>query len=330
MAMLSIDDILPILVSPASHQGLERDETHLVTLDSRGVEVAENLGLIGFPAGLRVSTDRARELAPRDLMVIAGGSQGEPLSAMARIAAGRHRDVSVDAGDLVIYSARMIPGNEKRIGAMIDQLLIAGADVVTQADAPVHVSGHGSAGDLAQLIEWVRPRYLIPIHGEYRQLSAHARLARELGIAPDRVLLARSGDRVTLTTERLAIEGRVPAGRRFVDGAGNIVSAEVMRERRQIAGDGIVIPVVTLNRETGEIAGVPSIVSRGFAPGDNGQQPELMREAERIVAGVTAERSVDGRIDVTELEDRITTELRRFLRRRTQRQPLIVPVVKEL
>jgi len=294
------------------------------------VEIAESLGLVGFPAGLRVSPDRVMQLAPRNTMVIASGSQAEPLSAMARIAAGRHHEVEVEPGDLVIHSARVIPGNERNIGALIDQLLIKGADVVTQAEAAVHVSGHGAADDLAQLIEWVRPRYVIPIHGEYRHLSAHARLARARGIAPDSVLLARSGDRVTLTAERLAIEGSVPTGRMLVDAAGSAVPPGLVQERRQIAGDGIVVPVVTLDRETGTLTGNPSIVSRGFTASSNGQQTALMLEAERFVATLSPERGPDGRIDVRELEERIETELRRFLRRRTQRQPLIVPLIKEL
>jgi ribonuclease J len=296
----------------------------------RHVDVAERLGLIDLPPDLRVAPENVMQLDPRRAMIVASGSQGEPLSAMARIAVGRHPQIELGPADLMIHSARQIPGNEKNISRMINDLLRRGAEVVTPAEAAVHVSGHGAQDDLRHVLELLRPRFLIPIHGEYRQLAAHARLAVECGLPRDRVQLADSGDVITLDEQRITIEDRVPVGRVFVDGTLSEVHPAVLRDRRQIASDGIVVPIVAVQRESGELHGYPAIVARGFAPIAEGGNGSLMHEARKVVADSLADATPEERADEALLRVHIGNELKRFLRRRTKRRPLIIPVILEL
>jgi ribonuclease J len=291
-------------------------------------EVAERLGLLRFPAGLRVDPQTAMNL-PRDrALILVTGSQGEPMSALARIAVDEHRDARIEDGDLVIHSARTIPGNEKSIGRMINHILRRGAEVVTQADAPVHVSGHPAREELKLLLRLLRPKFLIPIHGEYRQLLEHARIGREAGLADDAVVLADSGDVIALTESSCSVEDRVAVGQVFIDDALEVVDISVLRDRRRIAGDGIVLTVIAVDRRTGSANGTPEIVSRGFLPEDG--DDAVLQEARRVVSQSLSDATPEERSDEGLLKARIATDLKRFLRRRTQRRPLIVPVLVEM
>ena len=290
-------------------------------------EAATRLGLLRVPAGSRVEIERAMDLPGERALVLATGSQGEPMSALARIAVDRHREARIEEGDLVIHSARTIPGNEKSIGRMINHLMRRGADVVTEADARVHVSGHPAQEELKQLLQLLRPRYLIPIHGEYRQLRAHARLGREAGLPPDRVLLAESGNVIALDGSSCTIVDQVEVGQVFIDATLEEVDLSVLRDRRHIAGDGIVVPVVAVHRESGAVNGTPEIVSRGFV---SEADDAILDEATRVVAGSVSDASPEERTDEGLLKARIHADLKRFLRRRTQRRPLIIPVIVEL
>jgi ribonuclease J len=297
---------------------------------ARHVDEAERLGLLPLPAGTRVSADAAASLAPERLLLVVGGSQGEPGSAMARIAVGRHRQVTIGPGDLVIHSARRIPGNEKSIARMINHLLRRGAEVVTASEAAVHVSGHAARDELRQIIELLRPRFLVPIHGEYRQLAAHARLAVEAGLEPRSVQLADSGDVIALEPGSVAVVDRVHVGQVFIDAELDEVDLSVLRDRMRIAGDGIVVPVVAVKRESGALSSSLEIMARGFVPiGDDGD-PQLLAEARRVVAETLADASPEERGDEGLLRARIQAALRRFLRRRTNRRPLVIPVIVEL
>ncbi len=291
-------------------------------------EVAERLGLLRFPAGHRVEPEAAMDLPPEKALFVATGSQGEPMSALARIAVDEHREARVEDGDLVIHSARTIPGNEKSVGRMVNHLLRRGADVVTRADAPIHVSGHPAREELKLLLRHLRPRFLVPIHGEYRHLLAHARLGREAGLEADAVVVADSGDVVALGASSCEIVDRVPVGQVFIDETLEEVDLDVLRDRRRIAGDGIVVTVVAVDRESGAINGTPEIVARGFVPGDD--DAGLLADARSVVVSALADATPEERADEGLLKARVQTELRRFLRRRTQRRPLIVPVVVEL
>jgi ribonuclease J len=230
----------------------------------------------------------------------------------------------------VIHSARVIPGNEKSIGRMINHLLRRGAEVVTAADAPVHVSGHASQEELALLLRILRPRFFVPIHGEYRQLSAHAQLARDAGIDPDCVLLADSGDVIEVGEERISTSGRVHVGQVMIDSEMDEVDLSVLRDRRRIAGDGVVVPVVAVNRDNGEVTLSAEIVSRGFVPGGEQGDDALLLDARRVVIEALSGISLEERTDEGLLRAKVQSELKRFLRRRTQRRPLVIPVIVEL
>lgn len=293
------------------------------------VEVAERLGLLRFPPGLRVAPEDVMDLPRERTLIVATGSQGEPMSALARIAVGKHRQIKLEDDDLVIHSAREIPGNEKSIGRMIDHLMRRGASVITARDAPIHVSGHPSAGELASLIDMVRPRFLVPIHGEYRQLKAHVDVARKSGMDARSVLLAESGDIIALRENDISIADRVHVGQVFIDAAQDEVEQSHLRDRRRSAWDGIVVAVVAVDRDGGAIADYPQIVTRGFVP-EAGDDDELTVEARRIVVASLAEATPEERRDEAMLKAKIQTDLKRFLRRRTQRTPLIIPVIVEL
>lgn len=253
------------------------------------------------------------------------------MSALARIALSRHRDVAVEPGDRVVFSARAIPGNEKSIGRMIDHLLRRGAEVITPADAPVHVSGHPSRDELQQLLQLARPRFLIPIHGEYKHLHAHARLGREVGMGASRVRVVESGDVIVLNERRVDVGERVHVGKIFIDGSLDRVERSLIQDRRRSAGDGIVVAVVAVDREGGAVSGFPEIVTRGFVPDSDGEgEGEVVQELKNLLIASLAEASPEERANEAMLRVRIHTELKRFLRRRTRRQPLIIPVIVEM
>ena len=293
-------------------------------------EIAEEHGLLPLPPDVRVPPERITGLPANEVLVVAAGSQGEPLSAMARIAVGSHKHVEIGEGDLVIHSAREIPGCGKSIARMINHLLRRGAEVCTAAEAPVHVSGHAAQDELRQLLQLLRPRYVIPIHGEYRQLSAHARLAVECGIDASRVQLADSGDVIAVDGQGISVVDRVHVGQVFIDATLDEVDLSVLHDRRRIAGDGIVVPVVAVHRESGAANGYPEIMARGFVPISDDPTGDVMAEARRVVAASLAAATAEERSDEGLLRARIQTELKRFLRRRTNRRPLVIPVILEL
>jgi ribonuclease J len=294
-------------------------------------DVAQQLGLLRFAPGQRVAAGDAMGLPRERVLIVVTGSQGEPMSALARIAVARHRDVAVEPGDRIVFSARSIPGNEKSIGRMIDHLLRRGAEVITPADAPVHVSGHPSRDELQQLIQLARPRFLIPIHGEYKHLHAHARLGREVGMGASRVRVAESGDVIVLNERRVDVGERIHVGKIFIDGSLDRVDRSLIKDRRRSAGDGIVVAVVAVDREGGAVSGFPEIVTRGFVPDSDGEgEGEVVQELKNLLIASLAEASPEERADEVLLRTRIHTELKRFLRRRTRRQPLIIPVIVEM
>jgi len=261
---------------------------------------------------------------------VVSGTQGEWRSALARIAAEQHREIRVEPGDLVVHSARSIPGNEKGIARMINQLMRRGAQVITAAERPVHVSGHASRSELQLLVQLLRPRFLVPIHGEYRQLQAHARLAVDCGMESSRVQLADSGDVILLSEESISVEDRVQVGRVFVDADQSKVDWEILRDRRKIAGGGIVVPVIAVHRETGKVRGTPRMVVRGVAASGDPETDGTLEQAREVVAEALAGATEEERADEGLLQARIQSELKRYLRRRMQRPPLIIPVIVEL
>jgi ribonuclease J len=292
-------------------------------------ETALELGLLRLPGVTRIDPASLRDGFASRALVFVSGSQGEPLSALSTISHGEHRDVSAGPGDTVVLSARAIPGNERGVSRLISNLFRLGCDVVHPGTAKVHVSGHGSRDDLVELLLRTRPRYLVPVHGEYRMLAQHQRLAVQAGIPADRVLLAEDGDVLSVSERGARREGRIEAGRVLLDrGGASEIEDEVVRDRRQLSSEGIVVPIVVIDRRTGQLESPPEIVTRGIV--DDDQARELADEAGRLLAGAIDGRPLEERLDSELTRERVRDELRRFFKRRTQRRPMVIPVVMEV
>jgi ribonuclease J len=295
-------------------------------------EAAQRLGYLRLPGGRVIRDSDVESLPPSQVLCVATGSQGEPFAAMSRIAIDDHRYVKVASGDTVVFSARSIPGNEKPIGHVMNHLARRGAEVIYEGIKHVHVSGHGSEEELKLMLSLVRPRHFIPIHGEFRQLSQHARVAERVmaGTAPPlKVMLMENGDVLRFEGDDVRVSGKAPAGRTLIDasGAGEVLD-EVLRDRRHLAEDGLVVPVVAINKQTGSIEGDPDVVSRGLA--HDAASTDLLREGAKLVGDVIQGASVEERTDQGLIKEKIRIELRRFFKKRSGRRPLIVPVIMEV
>jgi ribonuclease J len=292
-------------------------------------EVALDLGLLRLSEGARIAPGSLSTEAGARALVFVSGSQGEPLSALSMIGVGEHRDVAAGPGDTVVLSARAIPGNERTVSRLISNLFRLGCDVVHPGTARVHVSGHGGQGDLVELLRATRPRYLVPVHGEYRMLAQHARLAVAAGIAADRVLVAEDGDVLSLSPAGARREARTAAGRVLLDrGGASEVEELVVRDRRHLSAEGIVVPIVVVDRQTGHLESPPEIVTRGMV--DPEEAAELGEEAAHLLASTLDARPPEERLDASLTRERVRETLRRFYKRRTQRRPMVIPVVMEV
>jgi ribonuclease J len=292
----------------------------------KNVNIARNLGYVDVPDDLLVKPTELAELAPAETMIVCTGSQGEPTSAMTRIAFRDHPHVEVEAGDTVIFSARSIPGNELRIHDSINRLAKIGAEVLHEENAAVHASGHGHADEIQTILELLRPRNLMPVHGEFRMLAAHARLARDMGIPEERIVLAENGSVVELSDGVARIVDQVSVGSTFVDGV-NVgdVRDVALRDRRHLAEDGVLIVVATLGEDNGRVAASPEVISRGFA------EPGPLFDEARDEAGRVLDRCV--RDDVLELkliQEHLHDALGQLVYDRTGRRPMILPVIVEV
>jgi ribonuclease J len=291
------------------------------------VGVASRLGYLDLPDGLLINVEQMEDYPPEKLTIITTGSQGEPMAALTRIAMGEHRQIEVVPGDTVIISASPIPGNERFIGRTINQLFRQGAEVIYHAVSGVHVSGHASQEELKLMLNLISPRYFIPIHGEYRMLVQHARLAEDVGLSPENVMIAEIGDMIEIAATKFEKVAKVEAGSIMVDGLGvGDVGAVVLRDRQQLAQDGILVVVVTIDKETGEILAGPEFVSRGFV---------YVRESERLFE--EAKQRVQVALESCEpsfeewnvLKNQVRNTLSGFFWERTRRRPMILPVVME-
>jgi ribonuclease J len=291
-------------------------------------EVALDLGLLRLSDGARITPGMIAAPGGEKAVVFVSGSQGEPLSALSMVSLGEHRDVAAGPGDTVVLSSRAIPGNERTVSRLISNLFRLGCDVVHSGTAKVHVSGHGSREDLVELLLRVRPRFLVPVHGEYRMLAQHARLATAAGIPSERVLVAEDGDVLRLSPLGVRREPRVPAGRVLLDRGASEVEDVVVRDRRHLSSEGIVVPIVVVDRQTGHLESPPEIVTRGIV--DAEEAAELAEEAGRLLEGALSCRPVEERLDPQMTRERVRDELRRFYKRRTQRRPMVIPVVMEV
>jgi ribonuclease J len=294
-------------------------------------QIAQRLGYLRIPAGVQIRDSEVMGYPAQDVLCLSTGSQGEPMSALSRIAINDHRHVKIGPDDTVVLSARAIPGNEKAIGRVVNHVARRGADVIHEGIKHVHVSGHGSEEELKLMLSLVRPRYFVPVHGEYRQLSQHARVAGKVFAGRDprpEILLAENGDIVQFDGAGARLAGKATVGRVLIDGTRTgEVADEVLRDRRHLAEDGLVVPVIAINRQTGAIEGVPEIITRGFVMDGS---PELLADGVRVLSDVVEQASLEERTDQGLIKEKLRVELRRFLRKRSGRRPFVLPVIMEI
>jgi ribonuclease J len=303
-----------------------------VAFVGRGVmensEIAQRLGYLRMPAGVQIRDSDVRSYPAQDVVCICTGSQGEPQAALPRIAIDDHRHVRLEPEDVVVFSAREIPGNEKAIGRVMNHIARRGAEVVYEGIKHVHVSGHGSEEELKLMLSLVRPRYFVPIHGEYRQLARHARVAARVS-RQTKVLLAENGDLISFDASGGRLDGKVPAGRTLIDGTrSGEVGDEVLRDRRHLSGDGLVVPVVAIGRQSGALEETPDIITRGFVL--DARTEALLKEIPSLLAATLEGASVEERTDPGLIKEKIRVDLQRFFRKRSGLRPLVLPVIMEI
>jgi ribonuclease J len=303
-----------------------------VAFIGRGVidnsEIAQRLGYLRIPAGVALRDSEVRNFPAQDVVCICTGSQGEPQAALPRIAIDDHRHVKLGPDDVVVFSAREIPGNEKAIGRVMNHIARRDALVISDTDKHVHVSGHGSEEELKLMLSLVRPQHFVPIHGEYRQLARHARVAARVARGT-KVLLAENGDVIRFDDEGGRLDGKVPAGRILIDGTrSGEVGDEVLRDRRHLSGDGLVVPVVTIGKQSGGLEETPDVITRGFVL--DARTEALLREIPSLLAATLEGASVEERTDPGLIKEKIRVDLQRFFRKRSGLRPLVLPVVMEI
>ncbi|MBU2498319.1 MAG: ribonuclease J [Proteobacteria bacterium] len=288
--------------------------------------IAKEQGFLDIPSETEISEATIKQLPDHEVVIITTGSQGEPLSSLTRMAQNRHKRVRIKAGDTVILSSRFIPGNEKAITAIINSLYRLGAEVVYEKVSDIHSSGHAYREELKLMLSLVRPRHFIPIHGEYRHLVKHIQLAQETGISPERLILAENGAVIHFEDGIAGVADQVHAGRVLVDGKGvGDVGDLVLKDRRRLSGDGVVVVLLAVDDQTGEIIYGPDIISRGFVFEDIGGY--LLEEAKCIVLEVLDEIENPRHLDWTVVGQDVKRRLKRFFYDIIERRPLILPVI---
>jgi ribonuclease J len=297
-----------------------------MVLNSR---LARELGYLTIPAGLEINVGELERLPPQETIIITTGSQGEPLSALARIALEAHKQIHIKKGDLVILSSKFIPGNERAITTVINNLYRLGAEVVYQEVADIHVSGHASQEELKLLLNLTRPRYFIPIHGEMRHLVKHGHLARAVGIPEDRILLAQDGHRIRFDSQGAVLAEKVDTGRVFVDGKGvGDVSRIVLRDRRHLAADGLVIAYAAVDPTARKIVTEPDLITRGFTLEE--EQAPLLEQARKIFQEIVLRGLSEPTQDWLEIQAQAGKALRKFFFKLLERRPMILPLILTL
>jgi ribonuclease J len=299
---------------------------------TESTEIAQDLGYIEIPGNLFIHPGQIKDYAPGQVCILISGTQGEPMSALSRAAVDNHKHAKIERGDTVVLSSRIIPGNEKAIYRVIDHLFRRDAHVIYEdgTKPPVHVSGHASQEELKLLINLVRPRYFIPIHGEYRQLKLHAELAASMRGAVGNVMTIESGEVLEFDELGARKSGTVPVGRVCIDSGStaDVVEDLIIKDRRHLSEDGFVLPIIAINKLIGQVESVPEIVMRGFAgaPSDNGFVSEARDTVMRTLELSTKEEKADYGV----IKEKIRVELKRYIAKNTQRRPLIMPVILEV
>lgn len=293
------------------------------------VGIAQDLGYLKIPENTLVDIDEAAKLPKHKVVILTTGSQGEPMSALTRIAMSEHRKVVLSQGDTVIISASPIPGNEKLVARIINQLFKLGAEVIYESLLGIHVSGHASQEELKLMLTLIKPKYFIPVHGEYRMLVKHAKLAQSLGMSNKNIFVTENGQVIEITKRKASFGGRVTSGRVLVDGLGvGDVGSVVLRDRKQLSQDGIMIVMLSIEKETGQILSGPDVVSRGFV---------YVRESERLLEEARAHAintlnkfSLENYSEWPSLKNTLRDSLGKFLYEKTRRRPIILPIIMEI
>jgi ribonuclease J len=293
-------------------------------------EIAQDLGYLDLPQGLVINPGQIKDTPANKLCIMISGTQGEPMSALSRAAVNNHKFAHIDAGDTVLMSSRVIPGNEKSIYRVIDHLERRDANVIYDdgASGLIHVSGHGSQEELRLMINLVRPKFFIPVHGDYRHLKRHVELAGSMGVV-EKTILMEDGDVLELDKNSATKTGKVTVGRVCIDSGGaaaDVVEDLVIRDRKHLSEDGIVLPIIAINKRTGKPENAPEIVMRGLAIDD----PELIAEARQVVQRTLDGSSGEEKADYGVIKEKIRTDLKRYIQKSTSRRPLIMPVILEI
>lgn len=293
-------------------------------------EIAQDLGYLDLPQGLVINPGHIKDHPANKLCIMISGTQGEPMSALSRAAVNNHKFAHIDAGDTVLMSSRVIPGNEKSIYRVIDHLERRDANVIYDdgASGLIHVSGHGSQEELRLMINLVRPKFFIPVHGDYRHLKRHVELAGSMGVV-EKTILLEDGDVLELDKNSATKTGKVTVGRVCIDSGGasnDVVGDLVIRDRKHLSEDGIVLPIIAINKQTGLLENAPEIVMRGMAVAEQG----LIPEARQIVQRTLDNSSPEEKADYGVIKEKIRNDLKRYIQKSTSRRPLIMPVILEI
>lgn len=292
-------------------------------------QIALDLGYLRIPPNTWLRLDELNNLRDEEVVIITTGSQGEPMSVLSRIATGEHKIIKVKDGDTVILSAKIIPGNERSIGKIINHLFRRGADVIYEKVSEIHVSGHASKEELKLMLNMVRPKYFVPIHGEYRHLSYHAMLAEKVGIPKENIFMLENGEVLEFSDAGVMRNGKVNSGRIFIDGKGmGDVEDMVLRDRRRLAHDGIVLVHIAIEKLTGNIISGPDIISRGFIFEDASQ--DVINEVRDLVSRTLKELDREVVTDSSLLQAKLRSTLKKYLRNTMDRRPMIMPIIFEV
>jgi ribonuclease J len=292
-------------------------------------EIAQDLGYLDLPSGTIIHPGQINDYAPEQVMVLISGTQGEPMSALSRAAVDNHKHARIAAGDTVILSSRVIPGNEKSIFRVIDHLCRRDADVIFDdgSHGLIHVSGHASQEEQRLMINLLRPKFFVPIHGDYRHLQKHAEIAQRLGVV-DLAIIIENGEVLEVDRNDARKIGKVTAGRICIDSGStaDVVEDLVIRDRRHLSEDGIVLPILTINKLSGKVERQPELVTRGFV----GAEPEFLDGARNVVTQTLDNSSAEEKADYGVIKEKIRIDLKRYIQKNTSRRPLIMPVILEI
>src|SRR5437867_6145340 len=319
---------LQLVVDQAKHYG--RLISFLGRRMLENTETAAELGFLKIPPGLVIRAKDIRNYPREKLCVVAGGCQGEPMSALSRLALDDHKDFKIDQGDTIVLSARQIPGNERAIGRMMDHFYRRRAEIyyADGSQPPVHVSGHASEEELKLVVSLAKPRYFIPIHGTYRQLHRHAKLVQKTSVVQEKVIVAETGDILRFGPAGAEITGKAPVGRLLIDeGSLEEVEEMVIRDRRHISEDGIILTIIALNKQTGMMEIPPELIFRGVA---FAEEERLLTESKQMLADTIGKASVEERGDWSVIKEKIRTDLKKFFYKQTAKRPFILPVILEI